>query len=133
MLVFLYPSLATAAFALLLTGFAFRKRGSLRHAWLMGAGMALDLALVLTLEFTRNAIATALGGKLTGPQLTHILASTLAVLLYFPVFALGFKRLHAPSSANEVLRTWHMRLGFMALSLRAVGFAFMFSIVGRTR
>jgi len=129
---FLYPSLATLAYALLLVGFALRFRGSLRHAWLMGAGMALDLTLVLTLEFTRNAIGTALGGTLSVPQMTHILASTLAVLIYIPVFALGFLRLREATPANVNLRTWHRRLGTAALGLRTVGFAFMFSIVGRS-
>jgi hypothetical protein len=53
------------------------------------------------------------------------------VLLYFPVFALGLIRLRNPSRANISLRTYHRRLGYAALSLRTVGFAFMFSIVGR--
>lgn len=129
---FLYPGLASFSYALLLAGFALRQRGALRHAWLMGSGMALDLTLVLTLEFTRNAIGTALGGTLSAPQITHILASTLAVLIYFPVFALGFVRLRRPTAANIPLRTWHRRLGYAALGLRTIGFAFMFSIVGHT-
>jgi hypothetical protein len=129
MLHVLYPVLATVAFALLLTGFALRKRGKLRHAWLMGSGMAIDLTLVLTLEITRNAIATALG-TLTLYQQIHVGSSTLAVFLYIPVFVLGLKRLRAPSTANIALRAWHEKLGYAALALRAVGFAFMFSIVG---
>ena len=126
-----YPYLATLAYALLLTGFALRFRGALRHACLMGAGMGLDLALVLTLELGRNAVGTALGGTLTALQLTHVACSTLAVVIYLPVFALGLQRLLRPSTANLSLRHWHRRLGYAALGFRTVGFLFMFSIVGR--
>lgn len=127
----LYPVLATLAFALLLAGFRLRARSPGRHAALMAAGMALDLGLVLALELTKDAVATAMGPELTGLQRVHVAASSAAVALYVPVFALGAVRLFRPSSANAALRGWHRRLGYAALAFRAVGFAFMFAMLGR--
>ena len=127
-----YPFFAALAFALLLGGFALRQRGSKRHALLMGSGMAIDLLLVFTLEFTKNAVATALGGELTAAQHVHVTASTLAVVFYFPVLAFGWVRLSWPSRANLNLKIWHRRLGYAALVLRAIGFLFMFAMLGRS-
>lgn len=132
MLAYAYPAAATFAFGLLLTGFALRARGPVRHAALMGIGMAIDLVLVLTLELSKGAIGTALGPELTGPQRLHVGASSIAVALYFPVFALGWTRLFRPSIANLGLRTWHRRLGYGALFFRAIGFFFMFTILHRS-
>jgi hypothetical protein len=125
-----YSSLATLAFALLLTGFGLRKRGRGRHALLMGLGMALDLALVLVLEFSRDAVGTALGDELNPWQQAHVAASAMAVLLYFPVFTMGWLRLFYTES-RPALRLWHIRLGYGALFFRTLGFLFMFSIAGR--
>lgn len=128
----IYPLLATVSFSLLLVGYFLRERGPGRHALLMIAGILIDLALVLTLEFTKNAVATAVGPELSGPQRVHVAASTLAVLVYIPVTILGSVRLFRPSLTNVNLRTWHRRLGYCALFLRAVGFLFMFTMLGRT-
>ncbi|MGZ3655175.1 MAG: hypothetical protein ACXVB9_00050 [Bdellovibrionota bacterium] len=128
----IYPILATVAFALLLVGFFLRKSGPGRHALLMSTGMLIDLLLVLTLEFSKNAVATALGPELTGPQRMHVTASTLAVLFYLPLSVLGWIRLFRPSEANLNLRTWHRRLGYCAIFLRTIGFLFMFTMLGRT-
>lgn len=128
----LYFSLATIAFALLLAGFTQRFRRVGLHAALMSAGMALDLTLVLALEVTKGAVATALEHQLTAVQGVHVAASALAVALYVPVFAMGFVRLYRASAANVALRVWHRRLGYVALFFRAVGFLFMFSMLGRS-
>ncbi len=125
-----YPWLAGLAFTLLLTGFFVRKYDRRLHACLMGSGMLLDLCLVLILEFTKDAIATALGNELTSWQYAHVLTSATAVLFYFPVFILGCIRLTNPQSAPG-LRTWHIRLGYCALGFRTLGFLFMFSMLGR--
>ncbi len=121
-----YPWFATFAFALLLGGFAVRRRRRDLHAGLMSAGMGLDLIIVLILEFGRGAVGTALGPTLTGAQQIHVAASTLAVAFYIPVFVLGLLRLRGRGS-----REWHLRLGYCALACRAIGFLFMFSMLGR--
>ncbi len=122
---------ATFAFILLLVGFALRKRRVRLHAGLMTAGMALDLSTVLILEFTKDAIATALGPELSLWQQAHVAASSVAVIIYIPVFVLGFIRLNSPSIRNLSLRTWHLRMGYCALIFRSIGFACMFSMLGR--
>src|SRR4051812_34019096 len=124
-----YPLLATLAFAVLLAGFAQRISRPRLHAGLMSAGMALDLGLVLTLEVTRDAVATALGGELSALQRVHVMSSGMAVALYLPVFGLGCWRLFQPWSAGLPAKTWHRRLGYAALLFRAVGFVFMFSML----
>jgi len=125
-----YPWLAGLAFALLWTGFLLRHGPRHLHVAAMCAGMAVDLSLVLVLEFTRDAVATAMSFTLGPWQLAHVGASTLAVALYAPVFVLGWQRWRRPGASVQ-LRTWHRRLGYAALFFRTVGFLCMFSIVGR--
>lgn len=125
-----YPWFATLAFILLLAGFLWRKRNRRLHAGLMTSGMVIDLTLVLLLEFTKDAVATAFGNELTAWQYAHVITSTLAVLFYIPVFALGSIRLLRPNSDQEI-RHWHMQLGYFALFFRTLGFLFMFSMLGR--
>jgi hypothetical protein len=124
-----YPWLASLAFLLLLAGFAVRKSRRNLHVCLMSAGMALDLALVVILAISRDAVGTAMGHDLTLWQQAHVIFSTFAVGLYIPVFALGLARWRG--SPSYVARAWHIRLGYWALACRAAGFVFMFSIVGR--
>lgn len=125
-----YPWFATFAFLLLLLGLAVRRSRRDLHVGLMCGGMGLDLIIVALLEFGREAVATAVGPGLTPWQQAHVAASTLAVLFYFPVFALGFLRWRDPSSPRW-MRDWHLRLGYCAFACRAVGFLFMFSMLGR--
>jgi hypothetical protein len=122
--------LATFAFALLVAGFTQRNGFPPLHACLMAIGMAIDVSLVLTLEITKNAVGTALGPDMSLYQRIHIGASTGAVVLYFPVFVLGLIRLFKPSSSPR-LRNAHRNLGYAALGLRTVGFAFMWTMLGR--
>ncbi len=128
----LYPHylLASFAFALLLAGFGLRKRSRYGHAGLMAAGMAIDLALVLVLQLTKDAVGTVAGESLSVWQYAHVSASTTAVILYVPVFSLGWIRLRQPSAPAK-LRTLHRRLGYIALTFRALGFLFMFSMLSR--
>lgn len=125
-----YPWFASFAFLLLLLGFSVRRSRRDLHVGLMCGGMGLDLIIVLLLEFGRDAVGTALANGLTTWQQIHVGASTLAVLFYVPVFALGFLRWRNPAAPAH-FRKWHLRLGYCALACRSVGFLFMFSIVGR--
>ncbi len=123
-----YPWFATFAFVLLLTGFAVRSSKRDLHVGLMSAGMGLDLIIVLILEFGRDAVGTALGSSLGPWQQAHVIFSTLAVVFYIPVFILGLLRWRGSGSLSQ--RLWHIRLGYCALACRALGFAFMFSMLG---
>lgn len=126
-----YMTLAALAYSFFLWGLGLRRNRRV-HAALMNAGMGLDLALVLVLEFQRDAIATALGFSLTLPQQAHIACSSFAVLFYFPTLITGWKRLRRPTARPE-LRTWHLRFAFTAFALRTLGFLLMFSLLGHQR
>ena len=126
-----YPWLASLAFALLWLGFYWRKGPRNYHVAAVCASMAIDLCLVLVLEFTKDAVATAISLSLNGFQQVHIFASTMAIVFYVPVFVLGWIRWKRPGSGIH-LKEWHRRLGYCALFFRTIGFLFMFSIIGRT-
>ena len=128
-----YPWIAAFGFALLLAGFLFRKRDRRLHAALMSAGMALDLGLVLILEFSKNAIGTVFHEKLNVWQQLHVGTATFAVALYIPIFALGCLRLFRPElDRSGIAKYWHIRLGICALVSRSASFLFMFSMLGRS-
>jgi len=90
----------------------------------------MDLSLVLVLEFQRHAINTATSFSLGLFEQLHILFSTIATLLYFPLLFLGFKLLRQPA-ASQNTRFWHITLGFTAFVCRSLGFILMFSLLRR--
>ena len=63
------------------------------HPVLMACGLSIDLAIVLFLQVQRGVIQDALTQSYTLLQRGHILASTIASALYFPVVLLGVMRL----------------------------------------
>jgi hypothetical protein len=125
----LYMGTATFAFFLMLFGMYCRRRDRNRHRALMFSAMGIDLSLVLILEIQRSAMETVLAFDLNPLQISHVLASTLALLLYLPLILLGTS-LWGQESART--RLWHRRLGFAAFTLRTIGFLLMFSLIGRT-
>jgi hypothetical protein len=124
-----YMGAATLAYACLIGGMIARSRSRTAHRMLMGFGISLDLALVLLLEFRRDAIGTVLSLNMTTPQLAHVLFSLLAVLLYIPLVFLG-RSLWARES--KAVRRWHRRLGRLAFLFRSLGFVLMFSLLSRS-
>ncbi len=122
-----YMVVATLNFILLLFGYSFRHKNRKIHAASMTTAMLSDLCLVLVLEFQRDAIATAVSFDLSFLNQAHILSSTLATLLYFPVLFLGILLLRSRASVAQ--RKAHRRLGTLALCLRAIGFILMFSML----
>lgn len=124
----LYMGLASFAYFLMLGGLAHRRKPSV-HVKFMGASMLLDLSLVLVLEFQRSAIGTAIGMKLGPLQQGHIVSSTLALVLYFPVFYLGWRSHVLAAKGVAPKRKWHVGLGILAFGLRTIGFILMFSLL----
>lgn len=120
---------AGIAYALMATGVWMRKKSKRAHAALMSSAISLDLMLVLILAVKRNAVATALEFSLGPWQQAHIAASTVALLLYFPIVALAVARLRNPNGAPE-LKAWHARIGILAFVFRTIGFLLMFSMGG---
>ena len=122
-----HKGLATLSFGLLSLGLFQRKVRS-THATLMVAGIVLDLALVVLLQISRDAIHTAVGPTLNDLQRIHVGASTAATFLYLPVLFLGAANLF--QRGGSVVRRWHVRLAIPAYAFRAIGFIFMFFVPG---
>jgi len=120
-----YKTLATVAFVLIWAGWA-QRRVRARHVPLVVAGIGLDLALVLILEFQRDVIGMTMSEDWSWVQWTHIGSSVLAVLFYLPTIWLGVAILRG--RATPATLTWHKRLAEIALVCRTVGFCFMWTV-----
>jgi hypothetical protein len=121
-----YMFVATVSYATMVTGLYFRRQKNI-HYRLMSTSIVLDLLVVLILEISRDAVATAAAMKLPPMHQAHIFASTIAVVLYFPVLTLGRLRLKGNNS-RKVLSA-HKKLGIMAFIFRTLGFILMFSLL----
>lgn len=120
--------IATTAWLSLVAGLLSRKNRKL-HVKLMLTGISLDVALVLFLQITREAVQTALKFELSALQHTHIAFSTAALLLYPLVIFLGWGLYNSPQ--NSALRQRHRAIAILCFILRTLGFLFMFSMLGR--
>ena len=120
-----YKILAMLAFLLIWAGW-FKRRVRRAHVPLVLAGIGLDLALVLILEFSRDVIGMTVEKHWTWTQWTHIGASVLAVVFYLPTLWLGFAILRGKIGPRTL--TLHKRLAEVALVCRTVGFCFMWTI-----
>ena len=127
-----YMWLASLAYACILMGFVVRQTNRRLHVSLMSVGITMDLLLVLILEFQRHAVATALEFSLNPIQQTHVVVSSFATLLYFPIVVLGFIS-YQNASPSLKIRKWHMRFGIAAFIFRTLGFLLMFSMLSRPR
>ena len=119
----MYTALATVGFVLLLAGWAQRRRRE-RHVPLVVAGIAVDLALVLILEFSRDVIGLTLSETWTPVELAHIGFSILATVLYLPTIVLGVLLLRG----REGVRKAHAAIATAALGCRAIGFVCMWFV-----
>lgn len=121
---------ATLAYFFIVMGIYTRKRERNTHVKFMAAGIGIDLTIVLTLEFQRQAINTAIEMSMSWLQISHVLASTAAVIFYLPVVTLGI--LHIKGRAKNIPANWHKRLGITAFVFRTLGFALMFSLLTKS-
>ena len=115
--------IASVAWAALVIGVINRANRS-RHIPLVGFAMLADISLVLYLQFTRSAVQTVVGNKLTGLELVHVGFSTLAVVFYIPTIICGLSLL----KGNEGIRKRHRMFALAAFVCRTMGFLFMFSM-----
>ena len=125
----IYMGVATLAYLLMVCGLMKRKEPEV-HRVFMGAAMFIDVSLVLILELQRSAVNTAVTEAMNGMQYTHIVASTAAVVLYFPLIYLGISNYRNKNSKLS-RRKAHKRLGITAFIFRTIGFLTMFSLIGR--
>jgi hypothetical protein len=121
-----FMGLATISYAAMVAGYL-QRFNKTAHMRLMLFAIFLDLSLVLTLEAQRGAIDTALSMKLGILQQAHILASSIATVLYFPVLYMGFRLW---KKSNPELKVWHTRIGKSAFFFRTLGFLLMFTLLG---
>lgn len=117
--------IATGAWCCLVVGLLLRNNRTI-HARLMLTGITVDITFVLYLQFTRSAIQKAIGPGLEILHRLHIVSSTLALVLYFPVLYYGFKMLK--NGTTPELLAKHKRVAIPALILRTLGFGLMFSL-----
>lgn len=116
---------ATVAYGFLVTGLLVRTRRDI-HPWLMASGLFIDLILVIVLQIQRGVIQGAVTESYSMLQRGHILSSTIAFALYFPLVYFAVRQLLRIGDAKE--RLWHIRIGVTAFSFRSVGFVLMFTI-----
>lgn len=121
---------ATAAYFLMIFAYGLRKVDMRLHGMAMTLAILTDLTLVLTLQFQRDAIQTAVAMTLSWPQQLHVLTSTLATILYLPALVLGLIMASQPH-LRERLTGRHRRVALAAFIFRSLGFALMFTMLGR--
>ena len=117
-------ALATLAWLLLVAGWAARRNRRV-HVPLVLAGIALDLALVGYLEFSRHVIEKTVSEQFSAMRWAHIATSTIAVVLYIPTLILGFRLLRG---GDFVVRRRHAAVAVTALAMRTVGFICMWAV-----
>lgn len=116
---------AAGAWGLMVLGFLLRRHRRF-HVPLMCSVIALDVALVLYLQFDRDAVQKAMEFTLDLSKQAHIVFSTAALILYLPVAFSGYRLLRGEDSPTR--RGRHRWLAYSCLILRTLGFAFMFSM-----
>ena len=121
-----YMLVAGMAYGTLSAGIWLRRNRPV-HATLMNFGILLDVSLVLTLQIERDAVGTALSNTLGAWEMSHIICSTLALVLYFPLLYLGWSLFRNRAGLGWALT--HRRLGVVAFVLRSLGFVLMFSML----
>lgn len=121
-----YLVLGSLAYLLMVSGLLLIRRRHL-HWRLMGLAMVLDLVVVLSIQFQRNAIDLILRSDLNGFQKCHIFSSAGALILYIPVLITGFRKLNYFDKDQEI--PLHRIFGLLAFAFRSAGFLFMFSML----
>jgi hypothetical protein len=93
----------------------------------MMVGILMDLALVLYLQVTRDAVQKASSFSMGLFPMIHVGMSLLAVVFFIPTVVIGIQMLKGGDVAR--LKPLHMKVAIPALTFRTLGFFFMFSLV----
>ncbi len=103
--------IATVILFALAVGLALRHRRSV-HPWIMGGCFVADLGLVLYLELTRGAVATAV--KFSSNILNfHVTVAVATLVLYLVLVPSGYRILNGGGS-----RLWHRRAAWAFVVVR---------------
>jgi len=84
-----FPILSTVVLVLIALGLKYRKVNRL-HIPLMLSAFAIDVGMVLWLEFNRMAVEKVMGG-VSGLLLFHVVVSIGVVILYVALISTGLK------------------------------------------
>lgn len=97
-----------------------------RHIQVMSVAMIWDILLILQIEISRNAIATAVEPS-SNPLILniHIAIAISCVALYFAMVTTGVKLVRGQNQ----LRGLHKKLGLTTLAMRILTFATSFFTV----
>ena len=112
--------------------FAIRLNEKNWHLLFMISAIFIDVSLVLALEIQRGAIETATSLTLSPLQMGHVVASTVATVLYLPTFMLGYIRWKQPKPGTNYVK-WHRRFGVAAFLFRTLGFILMFTLLNHIK
>jgi uncharacterized membrane protein YozB (DUF420 family) len=118
--------MATIAYTFLVAGMLFRKERQW-HGRFMATAVAIDLSLVLYLEFKRAAVEKVAALSISKLQAFHVGFSTGATLLYCPLVILGLMAFKHKLGLQG--KSWHRVLGIIAFCFRTLGFIFMFAFL----
>ena len=114
---------STVVVLLIATGLYFRKRRPERHFKFMISAFVVDLALVLYVEITRQAVETAVSS--TSPiVLFHAGVSVAVLLCYVTMLTLGWRVLHG----RHALVNTHRNIGWTFCALRSLNYVTAFVV-----
>lgn len=118
----LLHAISTGVLVLVAAGLWYRRRKRVHRAFMLSA-FAIDLLMVLYIEWSRHAMGKAM--TTTSPLLRfHIVISTLVLVAYVFQLCSGLWRFHDPGRH----RTWHRRVGVSFVVLRLTNYATSFMI-----
>lgn len=121
-----------AIFCLMFAGiYVIRQQNRRRHIQLMSTAMLWDILLILQIEFTRSAIATAVEPLANAMILNiHISIAVSCVILYIAMAITGTKLLSSNCQEKfSRIRLWHKRLGVLTIIMRILTFGTSFFVV----
>jgi len=126
-MIFIVPSIVML---LVFAGFWFRRHARI-HVPCMMMAFLLDFSLVIYLEVIKRVVQSV-GGQIVHPVQSHgllafhVIVSTLTLVLYGVLMALGFSLLRGKQQS----RTPHRRLGYLFLACRLLNYITSFFVVG---
>lgn len=119
--------ISTLVLGLILLGFSFRRTPKV-HIPCMLTAFALDLGLVLYIEFSRQAVERV-SQEIQHPShwllLFHVLVSVTVLVLYVVMLRLGLKLFKGEESQRHL----HRRLGFCFLVCRLSNYVTSFWVI----
>lgn len=120
-------AISTIAVVLILLGWKFRRRAEI-HIPLMASAFALDLMLLLYIEFTSHAIETLQADIMTAADekllYFHVTVSALMLILYFVQIGTGIRL----ARGHAISRVFHRNAGYAFITCRLLNYVTSFFV-----